>query len=170
MKLIFRMKIPYFLQRRLHEFDLDIPFDTAKFIELIEACITDNVFEYNAEIYLQKYVLSMGSPLSPVLCGLFMEYLESELLPTISDIKWFRYVDDIFLIWPDNLDFDTFFHRFNNLHPTIKFKFKFKWEVDGTLLFLDIKVHKTSSKTQFSIYRKSTNLCAYIHNFSMHST
>ena len=66
----------YFLRRRLHEFDLDIPFDTAKFIELIEACITDNVVEYNGEFYLQKYGMSMGSPLSPVLCGLFMEYFE----------------------------------------------------------------------------------------------
>ena len=97
----------------------------------------------------------------------FLWNILSELLPTISDIKWLRYVDDIFLIWPDNLDFDTFFHRLNNLHPTIKFKFE--WEVNGTLPFLDIKVHKTSSEPQFSIYRKPTNSCAYIHNFSMHS-
>ena len=77
----------------------------------------------------------MGSPLSPVLCNIFMEYFESELLSTISNIKWLRYVDDIFLVWPDHLNFQEFFDKLNRLHPTIKFKYE--WEVEGTLPFLD---------------------------------
>ena len=63
--------------------------------------------------------MSMGSSLSPILCNLFMEYFETELVPTISNIKWFRYVDDLFLIWPEGDDFQDFFHNSNNLHPIL---------------------------------------------------
>lgn len=44
----------------------------------------------------------MGSPLSPVVANLYMDYFESELLPTLSLLPsmWARYVDEIFAIWP----------------------------------------------------------------------
>ena len=61
----------YFLRRRLHEFDLDIPFDTAKFIELIEACITDNVVEYNG-VSFAKIWYEHGKP--PLPCSLWSFY------------------------------------------------------------------------------------------------
>ena len=49
----------------------------------------------------------MGSPLSPVLANIFMEYIESELLPHIQDkpVLWLRYVDDILFSWPEDKDF-----------------------------------------------------------------
>ena len=76
-------------------------------------------------------------------------------------------MDDLFLIWPDNVDFDVFFNALNNLHPTIKFKCE--WENEGKLPFLDMTVHKTDNEVSFSIYRKPTNSCSYIHYFSAHS-
>ena len=40
-----------------------------------------------------------------------MEHFETELLPEILsvDIKWVRYVDDVFAVIPCNLDIDKFF-------------------------------------------------------------
>ena len=156
-----------FLRRKLPDCNLDIPIDLNRFIDLIELCVTDNVFEYDNDYYRQNYGMSMGSPLSPVLCNLFMEYFETELLPRISDIKWLRYVDDIFLVWPRNLNFDIFYNNLNNLHPTIKFKYE--WENNDELPFLDVTVHKNYGNPLFSVFRKPTNSCSYIHSFSLHS-
>ena len=156
-----------FLCRKLPDNSLDIPMEIDDFIDLIDLCITDNVFEYNGNYSVQKYGMSMGSPLSPVLCNIFMEYFETKLLPQIASIKWLRYVD-IFLVWPQHLDFDVFLSRLNLLHPTIKFKFE--WERDDKLSFLDVIVHKNNGNPLFFIYRMPTNSFAYIQSFSIHRT
>ena len=98
-----------FLKRKLPSLNLNLPIPCEVFIDLIELCVTDDLFECQGEFYQQKYGMSMGNPLSPVLCNLFMEYFETELLPQICSLKWLRYVDDVFLVWPDSLDFDSFF-------------------------------------------------------------
>ena len=58
----------------------------------------------------------MGSCLSPVLSNLYMEYFEKELLPSVVDfdLVWYRYVDDIFFILPDNLSIQDFFAQLNS--------------------------------------------------------
>ena len=82
--------------------------------------------------------MAMGGSLSPILSKLFMEYFETEILSTCYNGSWLRYVDDIFLIWPNNDDFNTLFNNVNNLHPCIKFKTE--WEENYSLPFLDILV------------------------------
>ena len=37
------------------------------------------------------------------------------------------------------------------------------------LPFLDVKVHRTSTGFKYSVYRKPTNVCSYIHYYSNHS-
>ena len=110
----------------------------------------------------------MGSPLSPVLANLFMEYFESELLPTImpKPLLWLRYVDDIYLIWPNDQNFDLFFSRVNTLVPSIKFTTE--WEEHDCLPFLDTKVHRRPSGFLFEVHRKPTHSRQYIHYFSWH--
>ena len=108
----------------------------------------------------------MGSNLSRILSNLFMEYFESELVPKILNIKWLRYVDDIFLIWPHGKSFDDFFEKLNELHPSIKFKCE--WEHDGKLPFLDTTVINNGFNLIFDIYRKPTNSLSYIHILSRH--
>ena len=65
----------------------------------------------------------MGSPLSPLLSNIYMEYFEKHLLPSIVDfeINWFRYVDDVFAIIPNNVNIDVFRNSLNNLSHSIKF-------------------------------------------------
>ena len=58
---------------------------------------TKNVhFFMNGHIYLQIDGVAMGSPLGPVLAGIFMVELERSLVPKLSNyIKfWRRFVDD----------------------------------------------------------------------------
>ena len=111
----------------------------------------------------------MGSPLSPVVANLYMEYFESELLPTLSlrPSMWARYVDDIFAIWPhDRAEFPAFLDALNALSPSIKFKVE--WETDGVLPFLDAKVHRSIDRYTFSVYRKPMHSGMYVHFFSYH--
>ena len=108
----------------------------------------------------------MGSPLSPVLAGLFMEYFESELLPTlpVAPPLWLRYVDDIFMIWRNDDDFAPFLSAVNELVPSIKFTVE--WEDGAMLPFLDLKVFRHNGSYRFDIYRKPTHAGNYLHNYS----
>ena len=58
---------------------------------------TKNVhFSYNHDIYIQRDGVAMGSPLGPVLAGIFMVNLEMSLVPQLNVYInfWRRYVDD----------------------------------------------------------------------------
>ena len=74
----------------------------------------------------------MGNPLSTILANIFMEYYETRLLKDIAPpgLVWLRYVDDVFSIWPEDSDFDSFFTQLNDLHPCINFKVE--WEQKKT--------------------------------------
>ena len=108
----------------------------------------------------------MGSPLSPVLANLYMEYYETELLPQISPSPplWLRYVDDVILAWDQQTDFQGFLSQVNDLTPSIKFTTE--WEQDRSLPFLDARIHRQTSGFLFEIYRKPTHSGQYLHFYS----
>ena len=116
----------------------------------------------------------MGSPLSPVLANLCMEFVEKEILsrcdPEIKPVMWVRYVDDIFILFKGNGDQLRRLVDFtNSILPSIKFTTEI--EVDFKLAFLDVLVIRDpiSNTFKFSVYRKSTNSECYIHFYSGHS-
>ena len=157
-----------FIERKIDSGEIVIPIPKQPFIELIELCVNNNVFQFQNSFYRQKFGIAMGSPLSPVLANLYMEYFESELLPSITPQPaiWYRYVDDIIALWPNEQDFETFFTQVNGLSPSIKFTTE--WEVNGSMPFLDTRIHRLSSGFNFSIYRKPTHCNQYIHWYSWH--
>ena len=112
--------------------------------------------------------MAMGNCLPPVLSNLYMEFFEKRLLCNILPDKaiWFRYVDDILCLWPNDEAIDIFLPMLNNLVPSIKFTVEV--EEDGKLPFLDCMIHRTDRSFKFSIYRKPTNVCSYIHFYSAH--
>ena len=112
----------------------------------------------------------MGSPLSPVLANLFMELLETELLSSVSGkpILWLRYVDDIFALYPNNLEPNSFLTELNGLVDSIKFTVE--WEQNGSLPFLDTIVHRKPNSFEFSVFRKPTHTGQYLHYLSWHET
>ena len=155
-----------FISRKIDAGVIQIPIEKPQFLSLIELCVNNNYFQFKDQYYRQKFGISMGSPLSPVLANLFMEYFETELLPTLSyqPPLWLRYVDDIILFWPDDRDFSEFFLEVNQLIPSIKFTTE--WEEEGNIPFLDMRVFRMPSGFSTSIYRKPTHSNQYIHFFS----
>ena len=67
--------------------------------ELIKLCTKDVHFNFNGATYVWKdgeAIGSMGSPLAPILAGIFMVQLERANTPKLSQHFqfWKRYVDD----------------------------------------------------------------------------
>ena len=149
-----------------------IPID--KFCELVRLCVNATIFTYSGDVYQQRFGVAMGSPLSPILANLCMEFLErnhvNSLPNHIKPIFWVRYVDDIFVIYNhDDTCFNLFLNSINNFIPTIKFTVEY--EDAGKLPFLDVMVihNKTDYRFSFKIYRKPSNTENYIHFYSFHS-
>ena len=157
-----------FISRKVDNREISLPIPKKPFIEFIKLCVDNNTFQYENNFFRQKFGIAMGSPLSPILANLYMEMFESELLPTISPapVAWFRYVDDILAVWPDDLNFDEFFRKVNKLSPSIEFTTE--WEVEGKIPFLDTQINRSPAGFNFSIYRKPTHSNQYIHWFSWH--
>ncbi|XP_044760215.1 uncharacterized protein LOC123317673 [Coccinella septempunctata] len=99
----------------------------------------------------------MGSPLSSFLADRFLEKLEAYIMIRWRIIvRWYRYVDDIFVILdgiPD--DAHALLYFINTLHPRIKFTLEL--EVNRSINFLDLTISRSEdSSLTFEIYRKKT--------------
>ena len=108
-----------YLSDFLDNYDLILPTDCI--IELIKLCICDSVFTFDDKFYVQHFGMAMGNPLSPVLSNLYMEFFETRFLPNIlpNGVFWFRFVDDIFCIWPLEENVNVFLFNLNNQVPSI---------------------------------------------------
>ena len=93
------------------------------------------------------------------LAEFFLQHLEKTHIPRLSDkhkiTRYFRYVDDILIIYDSNLsDLHNILDDFNKIHP--KLNFTAQQETDSQLNFLDITIHRTPTDWKFAIYRKPT--------------
>ena len=98
-----------------------------------------------------------------------MEFFEKYLLRTIlsHDVIWYRYVDNVMCLWPE--DSDNFLCELNNLVPIPSIEFSIEEEIDLKIPFLDVLIERVEHNFKFTIYRKPTNICSYIHYYSSHA-
>ena len=126
---------------------------------------TKNVhFSYNHDIYIQRDDVAIGSPLGPVLAGIFMVNLERLLVPKLNVYInfWRRYVDDtITFVKIGSVEY--LLSVLNNFHP--KIKFTYEMEVESKFVFLDI-LHREGHDIITIVYRKLTNNDVYLKWYS----
>ena len=95
----------------------------------------------------------MGFPLGPVLVNLFMDYHEKKWLQEFDKGKVLMcncYVDDIFCMFENEKDGETFFEFINRHHKNIKFTIE--KENNKILLFLDILIKNEGNRFSTSVY------------------
>ena len=109
----------------------------------------------------------MGSPLSPVLANIYMEYFEEMALGSnpANLFLLLRYVDDTFILWPHQEDVQTLLDYVNSIQPSMQFTMK--KEQDNKLPFLDVLVTGTEQGFRSSVYCKPTFTRHYL-NFNSH--
>ena len=131
-------------------------------VDLLRIVLNTTYFKYDGDFYSQCDGAAMGSPVSPIVANIFMEWFEDRALHTFHSPPryWGRYVDDAVAIMNKD-DVEEFTKHINSIHQ--KIKFTSERESDGKLPMLDtlIKRHQDGSLS-FSVYRKATHTDQYL--------
>ncbi|XP_072025294.1 uncharacterized protein [Amphiura filiformis] len=143
----------------------------ADVIELLRFVLTTTYFLFRGKIYKQRFGAAMGSPVSPVVANLYLEFLEQQALASAPlDCRptlWKRYVDDILEI-VNKEQVDNLTDHLNQSDPTGNIKFTYEKEQEGTIPFLDtLIVRKADGSVKLLVYRKVTHTDQYL-NFESH--
>jgi len=112
----------------------------------------------------------MGSPLSPIVSNLFMDYFEENALsslPLKSKLR-VRFFDDTFVIWPHGREsLNKFIEHLNSQSKHIKLTMEV--EETGSLSFLNVlTMKKPSGSLAHKVFRKKTRIEQYLHASSHH--
>ena len=138
-------------------------------ILLLEFCLKNTYFSFQGQFYEQVEGAAMGSPVSPIVANLYMEYLEQKALSTAPNPPkfWGRYVDDTFVIHKE-ANKQSFLQHINSVDPAIRFTVEDNKE-DGSIPFLDTIVKpEVDGSLSITVYRKPTHTDQYLQWDSHH--
>ena len=147
--------------------------EVSDIILLLEFCLKNTYFTFQDQFYEQVEGAAMGSPVSPIVANLYMEYLEQKALSTAPHSTprfWHRYVDDTFVIHKE-ANKQGFLQHVNSVDPAIRFTVEDNKE-DGSIPFLDTTVKPEADGTlSITVNRKPTHTDQYLqwdshHHFS----
>ena len=97
-----------------------------------------------------------------------MDSLEEDILSNsiLKPLVWWRYIDDIFVIWEHGEEeLQKFLETLNCYHPTIKFTAEYS---RAKINFLDVTVIKKGNQLVTDLYIKPTDTHQYLHASSCH--
>ena len=92
-------------------------------IELAECVLNNNIFEHNTSFFKQLRRTAAGTNMALPYAIIFMGDLEKKILKDCDKkpFTWWRYIDDIFMLWQHGEKELEKFLKFRNCHhPTIK--------------------------------------------------
>ena len=138
-------------------------------ILLLEFCLKNTYFSFQDQFYEQVEGAAMGSPVSPIVANLYMEYLEQKALSTAPHPPrfWGRYVDDTFVIHKE-ANKQGFLQHINSVDPAIRFTVEDNKE-DGSIPFLDTIVKpEVDDSLSITVYGKPIHTDQYLQWDSHH--
>ena len=138
-------------------------------ILLSEFCLKNTYFSFQDQFYEQVESAAMGSPASPIVANLYIEYLEQKALNTAPNPHrfWCRFVDDTFVIHKE-VNKQGFLQHINSVDPAIKFTEEDNKE-GGSIPLLDTIVKPEADATlSITVYRKPTHTDQYLQWDSHH--
>ena len=168
------------LQEVVLDFNIGKPwYETADHLDredvmhLLKLVLNNCVFSFQGKFYKQLHGAAMGSPCSPVVANIYMEYFEKRALgpelPTSFTINtWLRYVDDVLTIIKKGTR-DALLNYLNSKDVNIKFTIE-PPNTQGAIPFLDTfpRPSGTNLKITTSVYRKPTHMDRYLDFNSNH--
>ena len=82
--------------------------------ELLESATSNQLFQFNGELYEQTDGAAMGSPLGPLLASVFMCHIDN-MIPSF----YRRYVDDTLVKMPNTESATDLLQVLNGAHPSL---------------------------------------------------
>ena len=137
-------------------------------IELAKCVLKNNIFEYDKSVFKQFRGTAIGTKMTPPYAIIFMDSLEEEILSNshLKPLVWWRYIDDIFMMWEHGEEeLQKFLEILNSYHPTIKFTEEYS---RAKINFPDITVIKKGNQFANDLYIKLTDIHQYLHASSCH--
>lgn len=137
-------------------------------LELLDIILNNNDFTFNNETFQQVLGTAMGKIFSPSLANLYLVEFDRRATHDfrIKPLLFFRYLDDIFFIWPGNIEqlkeYETFL---NSLIPDIKITLEHS---NLEINFLDVKVYIQDGILKTRTYFKNTDTHQLLHTKSFH--
>jgi len=116
---------------------------TQDIMRIAQTLVLQNYFRFRDTIYIQNEGLAMGAPTSSILSEVYLQYMENttvyELLIKLKVEDYFRYVDNILVMYKDDKNIHRVLEDFNNLIPNMKFTLEKEY---NKINFLDITITK----------------------------
>ena len=143
--------------------------DKNHFVEGIKLIFENVYFSFQNVIYLQIFGTPMGSPLSPIIAQICLDYLFNKTIPKLPYKVPFiyKYVDDIITSIPEN-EKENILKFFNEFNEYIQFTIEV--EVNKSIAFLDtIITRNDTNRVIINWYTKPTYSGRYINFNSDHS-
>ncbi len=148
-------------------------FDPNLVIQLLHTNINYNYFEFAQLNFQQIKGTAMGATFSPTIANIFMSVILRNFLRSqpFHPLQIVRYIDDIFMIWPNNTDrLNDFLSALNTFHPHLRFTHQ---QSPHTIDFLDLTIYKSfrfyfTNILDTRTFQKSQNLYQYLHYTSAH--
>ena len=140
----------------------DLNLEKEELTQLLEVATTNQLFQFDGQLYEQTDGVAMGSPLGLLMANVFMCHLEDKLardgmVPSLYK----RYVDDTLARMPNTDAAADFLATLNGLHPSLKFTMELPSEI--TIPFIGIQIIKNGTELETPVYRKPTNTGLLLH-------
>ena len=141
--------------------------------DLLGIVLKQNYFQFADRMYHQIQGTAMGTKMAPSYANIFMTQLEEKLLANyaIKPSLWYRFIDDIFCIWPGpQSELKQFLKYLNEAHPTINFTYESSTK---SVDFMDLTIykgprHNSSLILDIKPFFKPTNKFQYLEFSSAH--
>jgi hypothetical protein len=107
------------LQVIRNRLNIDPSFPECSPLQVEDICLTTTYFHFEDKFYQQKEGMAVGNLLSLVFSNIFMEHFKEIALDTADHkpAKWFRYVDNTFVVWPHGpARLQRFLHHLNSMY------------------------------------------------------
>lgn len=137
-------------------------------LQLLDLILKNNDFVFNNETFLQVLGTAMGKVFSPSLANIYLLEFDEKAMNgfPIKPLLFFRYLDDVFMIWPGSVaqlkEYELFL---NGLIPDIKITLEYS---NIQISFLDVLIYVEDERLKTRTFFKQTDTHQLLHTQSFH--